>query len=192
MITKDLAEQIGGVHWKYRSAEDVMGEIATIVPIYSSVNYKTLNITGALRRHESANNSFTRLTLQKPIRAANEEFPFTLITDGNLFHYYAASLTKHVKGMHLIKRNEILQLNASDAARIGVNDGARVKVESRHGAGEFNVKISDLPERIAYTSIDHTVGSPLFSTLIPTTKAYAVRIYPTSQPTQSEKGDVRS
>jgi predicted molibdopterin-dependent oxidoreductase YjgC len=189
MITKDLAERIEDVHWKYLSAEDVMDEIATIVPAYASVNYETLNITGTLRRSESSERSFTELLLHKPIRVSNEEFPFTLILEHNLFHYYAASLTKHVKGMHLIKRSEILQLNESDAARLGVGNDTRVKVESRHGASEFNVKISDLPEGTAYTSIDHTVGSPLFATLIPTTKAYAVRIYPTSQATQSEKGD---
>jgi predicted molibdopterin-dependent oxidoreductase YjgC len=192
MITKDLAEQIGDVHWKYESAEDVMDEIATTVPTYASVNYENLSITGALRRSESANRSFTGLPIHKPIQVADEEFPFTLITDRNLFHYYGASLTKHVKGMHLIKRSEILQLNASDAARLGVDDGARVKVESRHGVSEFNVKISDLPEGTAYTSIDHTVGSPLFATLIPTTKAYAVRIYPASQAMQSEKGGTRN
>jgi predicted molibdopterin-dependent oxidoreductase YjgC len=178
MITKDLAERIADVHWSYSSAEDVLVDVASTVPAYANADYKALNIPGILRRFQSTTKvDFTKFSLNSVPQIVSEEFPFTLITERNLFHYRGANLTKHVKGMHLIKENEILQLNSSDAARLGVADGATVKVETRDGSAHFNVQISDLPEGVAFTSINPIVGSPLFANLTPSTKACAVRVY---------------
>ena len=136
-IINDLAERIAHVPWNYHSAAEVMMEIASIVPAYAKVNYETLSIEGLLRRFQpTAKMQFIQFNLNKISQLSSEEFPLTLITERNLFHYHAADLTKHVTGMNLIKESGILQLNPSDAARLGIVDGDSVKVEStlrKHG-----------------------------------------------------------
>jgi len=144
------------------------------------VNYETLNVSGALRRFQpTTKGQFTPFSLEKVPQFASDEFPFTLITERNLFYYHGACLTEQVKGMNLIKREEILELSPSDARKLGVADGVLVKVESRYGSAECIVQTtSGMPEGTAFTSINRVVGSPLFPTLAPSTKACAIRIGP--------------
>jgi len=187
MIVRDLAERMGTVHWSYRSAADVMAEIASLVRAYADVNYETLNIGGVLRRfHPTVKAQFEPFRLDKVPKFGSDEFPLTLITERNLFYYHGACLTEQVKGMNLIKKEEVLQLSPLDARRLGVADGAIVKVESRYGSTECIVQTtSGMPEGTAFTSINRGVGSPLFPTLAPSTKACAVRISQRMRPSEA-------
>ncbi|HKM51604.1 MAG TPA: molybdopterin-dependent oxidoreductase [Candidatus Bathyarchaeia archaeon] len=182
-IINDLAERIAHVPWNYHSAAEVMMEIASVVPAYAKVDYETLSVEGLLRRFQpTAKMQFIRFNLNKISQLSSDEFPLILITERNLFHYHAADLTKHVTGMNLIKESGILQLNPSDAAKLGIVDGDSVKVESRYGSTEFTVRISDLPGGTAFTSINPTVGSPLFLTGMLGSKACAIRVSQSMQP----------
>ena len=180
MIVRDLAERMGTLHWSYRSAADIMAEIASLVPAYADVNYETPNVSGALRRFQPTTRAqLMPFSVEKVPQFASDEFPFTLITERNLFYYHGACLTEQVKGMNLIKKEEILQLSPSDARKLGVADGSLVKVESRYGSAECIVQTTNgIPEGAAFTSINRVVGSPLFPTLAPSTKACAIRIGP--------------
>jgi predicted molibdopterin-dependent oxidoreductase YjgC len=187
MIVRDLAERMGTAHWSYRSAGDVMAEIASLLPAYAEVDYENLDVGGALRRFQpTIEAQFLPFSLDKVPQFASDEFPFTLITERNLFYYHGACLTEQVKGMNLIKKEEILQLSPSDARRLGVADGALVKVESRYGSVECIVQTtSGMPEGAAFTSINRVVGSPLFPTLAPSTKACAIRISQRMRPSEA-------
>jgi len=178
MIVRDLAESMGTVHWSYRSAADVMTEIASLVPAYADVNYEALNTSGALRRFQpTIKPQLMPFSLEKVPQFASDEFPFTLITERNLFYYHGACLTEQVKGMNLIKKEEVLQLSPWDAKKLGVADGSLVRVESRYGSAECIVQTTNgIPEGAAFTSINPVVGSPLFPTLAPSTKTCAIRI----------------
>jgi formate dehydrogenase alpha subunit len=177
LIACNLAERMA-VRWSYRSAADVMAEIGSLVSAYVQVNYERLNITGALRRFQPTMKAqFVPFSVDKVPRFANDEFPLTLITERNLFYYHGVCLTEQVKGMNLIKKEEILQLSLSDARRLGVTDGALVKVESRYGSAECTVETTGgIPEGTAFISINPMVGSPLLPTLEQGTKACAIRI----------------
>jgi formate dehydrogenase alpha subunit len=179
MIVRDLANRMpGNGYWDYASAADVMAEIATLVPAYVEVDYETLGVSGMLRRFEQTTEAqFVPFSLDGIPQFASDEFPFTLITERNLFYYRGACLTEQVKGMSLIKHEEILQLNPSDASRLGIVDGALVKIVSPYGSAESIVQVTNgLPEGAVFTSINRVTGSPLFPTLAPSSKAYAVRI----------------
>jgi anaerobic selenocysteine-containing dehydrogenase len=80
--------------------------------------------------------------------------------------------------MNLIKQEEVLHLNALDAGRLGIADGALVKVVSPYGSAECLVHVADgtLPEGAAFASFNRSNGSSLFPTLAPSAKAYAIRI----------------
>jgi formate dehydrogenase major subunit len=155
-----------------------MAEIASLVPAYRGVKHETLDAGGVLRRFEPAMKAqFIPFDLERTPQLVSSEFPFTLITEQNLLYYHGACLTEQVKGMNLVKNEETLQLNSTDATRLGISDGAVVEVASRHGNVEWVAQASNaVPEGTAFTSINRVTGSPLFPTLAPTAKACAVRI----------------
>jgi predicted molibdopterin-dependent oxidoreductase YjgC len=178
MILRDVANLMEAGRFNYSSAADVMSEIASLVPAYRGVKHEAPGVSGVLRRFEPAVKAqFVPFDLERTLQLVSDEFPFTLITERNLFYYHGACLTEQVKGMNLVKNEENLQLNSADATRLGISDGAVVEVASQYGNAECIAQSSSaVPEGAALTSINRVMGSPLFLTLAPTTKAYAVRI----------------
>jgi predicted molibdopterin-dependent oxidoreductase YjgC len=181
-VLRDVAKLMGTSRWDYGSAADVMTEIASLVPAYRDVKYETLNVNGVLRHFEPAMKAqYVPFDIEKTPQLASDEFPFTLITERNLFYYHGACLTELVKGMNAVKKEKTLQLNSSDATPLGISDGSLAEVVSQYGNVECVVRASvTVPRGVAFTSINRVTGSPLFETLAPTTKAYAVRISPCS------------
>ncbi len=179
MIIRDIARAMGGRGWDYQSAGDVMAEIASLVPAYAEVNYDTLDVSGFVRRFElGINGQFKPFSLDNVPQITDSQFPITLITERNLFYYHGACLTDQVTGMNLIKKEEVLYLNPADAGRLGVADGALVRVVSPYGSTECVVQLANgmMPEGAAFASFNRINSSPLFPTLTPNTKAYAIRI----------------
>ncbi len=178
MILRDIAKLMGAGQWNYNSTTDVMSEINSCVPAYQAINNEELDACGALRRFKfDASLKFAPFKLKMMPDFLSDEFPFTLITERNLFYYHGTCLTQQVKGMNLIKREEVLQLNPSDLTRLGITNGAKARISSRHGSAEYTVQAnSGIPEGAAFTSISRVIGSSLFPMLAPNTKACAVRI----------------
>lgn len=179
MIVRDLAQRMGGGAWDHQSAAEVMEEIGGLVPAYAKVNYEMLDVSGMLRRFEpSPDGQFMAFGLDSIPQITSSQFPITLITERNLFYYHGACLTEQVRGMNLIKREEILYLSSVDAARLGIVDGALVKVASPYGNTECIVQVSEnmMPEGIAFISFNRVNSSPLFPTLTPSAKACAIRV----------------
>src|SRR5262249_62252417 len=61
------------------------------------------------------------------------DYPFVLNTGRLLYHWHGGTLTRRVQGLlELAPRLEIA-VNPGDARRLGVEDGARLRVRSRRG-----------------------------------------------------------
>jgi formate dehydrogenase alpha subunit len=179
MITRDIARSLGNALWNYQSAAEIMAEISAVVPAYAEVSYDALHVGGILRRFEPAPVAQPMsFRLDGIPQITNNQFPLTLITERNLFYYHGACLTEEVKGMNLIKQEEILYLSSVDAVRLGIADGALVKVVSPYGSTECIVQVTDgmVPEGAAFVSFNRVNSSPLFPTLTPCAKACAIRI----------------
>lgn len=180
-IVRDMARRLDEAnagHWAYGSAAEVMAEIATLVPAYARVNFKTLAIAGLLRRFEPvAEVQFSPFHLNGIPHFTSDEFPLTLITERNLFCYYGACLTEEVKGMNLVKQEEVLHLNRVDAQRLGIADGELVKATSPYGSEECLAHVNgDMPEGAVFGSFNRVTGSALFSKRAPGLKACGIRV----------------
>jgi predicted molibdopterin-dependent oxidoreductase YjgC len=179
MIVRDVARSIGDDVGDYQSAAEVMAEIAKLVPAYTEASYETLNVNGLLRRFEPVTEAqFMSFSLDGIPQITSNQFPLTLITERNLLYYHGACLTEEVSGMNLIKQEETLYLSPADATRLGVADGALVKVVSPYGSFECIVQVSNgmMPEGTAFASFNRVNSVPLFPTLTPSTKACPIRI----------------
>ena len=59
-----------------------------------------------------------------------------MLTTGRiLYHYNAVSMTFRSEGMLDISGEGFIEMHKKDAARLGIGDGERVRVQSRRGPG---------------------------------------------------------
>lgn len=178
MISRDVAGRMSGQTWNCQSAIEMMAEIASLVPAYAAINLDTLGIEGCQRHFETVETKIEPFSLNGTTQITTEKFPLALITERNLYYYYGVCLTERVRGMNIIKQEEIVHLHASDAERLGIVDGVLVNVVSPYGSAACIVQVSNgsMPEGAAFVSFNRVNRSPLFPALCASSKAYPVRI----------------
>lgn len=71
----------------------------------------------------------------------DDDFPFLLITGRCLYQFNAGTMTMRTPNVAL-RPTDTLDIGAADAERLGVRDGERVRLRSRHGATELPVRVS--------------------------------------------------
>ncbi|QQE09992.1 molybdopterin-dependent oxidoreductase [Planctomycetota bacterium] len=76
-----------------------------------------------------------------PPEMPDNEYPFWLCTGRVLEHWHTGTMTRRVKQLAQAMPHTYLEMNASDAARIGVGQGDQVIVESRRGSLKLPVWI---------------------------------------------------
>src|SRR5207244_3238476 len=90
---------------------------------------------GATRRgdHRGRGRFIPARQIETAAELPDADYPFVLNTGRLLYHWHGGTLTRRVQGlMELAPRLEIA-IHPSDARRLGVDDGARLRVESRRG-----------------------------------------------------------
>lgn len=63
----------------------------------------------------------------------DETYPFIMMTGRMLYHYNNGAMTLRAPGLVEISGRSFIEINAEDAARLGVSDGDQVRVRSRRG-----------------------------------------------------------
>ena len=143
MILTHLARQMGAA-WSYSEARSLTSEIAAIVPGYAGLTWEALGDQGIQWDAES-------VAVLSPVQvgpegvapeaAADGDYPLTLVSGtvlydgGTLFR-----LTEQMRGM---ARGAAVGLNPADAADIGVETGAPVRVQSDAGSLEMTVAVDE-------------------------------------------------
>ncbi len=138
----------------------VMDEIARLSPNWRGVSYERLAAPGAFLQwpcpepghpgtaivHEGGRflrgrGRFTVPEWQPPAERPDEDYPFYLTTGRQLFHYNVGTMTRRSKVVELARAAcERVRIHPQDARRLGLEDGARVRVVSRRGAVEAQVE----------------------------------------------------
>ncbi len=150
--------------FEYASAEDIWNEIRRVWPAGAGITYPRMDASvgiqwpcpsethpGTTILHERAFPHGPRATLRRIAytptpETVNAEFPFLLITGRCLYQFNAGTMTMRTPNA-LLRPTDTLDMCAEDAARLGVNDGERVRVRSRHGATEIPVRVSATVKR---------------------------------------------
>ena len=71
------------------------------------------------------------------------DFPFVLNTGRLLYHWHGGTLTRRVEGLlELAPRLEVA-IHPSDAARLGVDTGTRIRVASRRGELTGHARVTE-------------------------------------------------
>jgi len=153
-LAKRVARRIGldvGGQFDYGGAAEIFDEMARLTPFLAGLSHARLDREGGLQwpcptpEHpgtrflyaESFPRGRGRFIPARQIETAAElpdaDYPFVLNTGRLLYHWHGGTLTRRVQGlMELAPRLEIA-IHPSDARRLGVDEGARLRVESRRG-----------------------------------------------------------
>jgi len=83
---------------------------------------------------------------QDPAEVPDDEYPLLLTTGRLLEHWHTGTMTRRVDGLNELVPEERVQINAADAARLGIADGDWVAVTSRRGQVKARAAVSDKPK----------------------------------------------
>jgi predicted molibdopterin-dependent oxidoreductase YjgC len=137
-----LAQRLGldGSAWDYASPAQIMDEIASLVPLYRQARYSELE--------SGAQQTFAGLEAQAAVlqplalepTAAGEGL---VVTSSRTLYTSWEGATIHSPEADKLHREEFVEMNAADAAALGVEDGQEVVLANEHGELAIQVKISE-------------------------------------------------
>jgi formate dehydrogenase alpha subunit len=160
-----LAGQFGySMH--YNSAAEIMDEIAEVTPIYGGIHHYRLvpdglqwpcpsdDHPGTVYLHKGKFSRglghFHPVDFIPPAELPDEEYPFILSTGRILFHYHTGTMSRRAEALNAFVNEGYAEIHPNDAARLGLEDGGRVKVRTRRGEITTMVKTT---ERVAEGSV---------------------------------------
>jgi formate dehydrogenase alpha subunit len=149
-VARRLGLDVGG-QFDYADAAAIFQEMARLTPFLGGLSHARLDREGGIQWPcPTADHPGTRylyaeafprgrarfipaLQLAEAAELPDAEFPFVLNTGRLLYHWHGGTLTRRVQGLlELAPRLEVA-IHPSDARRLGVETGARLRVESRRG-----------------------------------------------------------
>jgi predicted molibdopterin-dependent oxidoreductase YjgC len=202
-IVCQMAAALGGSWPEYASPEDVWDELADLSPNWYGIRYPRieehgiqwpcteLDHPGTPYLHAprpalpGGRGRFFPVEYQPPIEQPDSEFPFLLSTGRTLYHYNSATMTMREAGVVEKQEQPFFEINAEDAAALGIADREVARLVSRRGELEAEAHYSDrvypglvwMALHFAQAKVNwllHDVGDPLIGT--PEYKVSAVRV----------------
>jgi len=161
-IICDLAGR-AGYPMKYRSACEIMDEIASIAPIYGGIHYDRLEPWGLQwpcpdrshpgtpflhgGRFTKGKGLFAPLEYRPPAEETDEQYPFLLTTGRVYYHWHTGTMTRRTSTLEREVPGPYVELNDADATDLGVKEGDAVLVTSRRGEISLPARITDKVRR---------------------------------------------
>jgi len=159
-ILGEIASACGYDGMQYESPAELMDEIASLTPIYGGMQYDRLEPFGLqwpcpnrehpgtpyLHRDKFAKGVGTFMPCQylPPAELPDEEYPFLLSTGRIYWHFHTGTMTRRTTVLNREVPAAYVEMNLSDADRLGVRSGDQVQVTSRRGNINLAVRVSDI------------------------------------------------
>lgn len=202
-IVCEIAELMGEEGFDFKDSSSVMDEIASVSPIYGGITFERIEKNGLQwpciddehpgtkylhsERFSTANGRgvFKPLTYKPPMELPDEDYPLLLTTERSLYHFHTGTMTRKVDGLNVLRRNELVEINPRDAARLGIANGEMVRVVSRRGEVNAEARVTNVSPESVVSMTFHFAESPTNQltnnaldpvSKIPETKVCAVRI----------------
>jgi formate dehydrogenase major subunit len=157
-ILCDLARRLGH-DWGNPTAEQTWDELRTLSPMHGGMSYRRLDRSGGLQwpcpdeTHpgelflharlwedpvRGPRAPITPVVFEPPVDALTADYPIRLTTGRRLDSYNTGVQTAGYTSP--LRRGETLDLSPEDGARMGLDEGERVRVVSRRGRVEVPVR----------------------------------------------------
>ena len=159
-IIRDVARQMGfRAQFAFQSPEDIWNEVRAVWSAGAGIAYSRLEHGGlqwpcptpdhpgtailhANRFSNGPRAPLGRVEFMPTTETATADHPFLLTTGRSLYQFNAGTMTRRTPNAGL-RPADMLDVAPADAARLGLRDGDRVRVRSRHGETTLPVKVAD-------------------------------------------------
>ncbi len=174
-ITCQIGQRMGAEGFDFSHPSEIMEEIASLTPSYSGISFERLEEDGLqwpcpTREHPGTpilhTQLFTRgkgrfipLEYKPPVELPDDDYPLILSTGRCLYHYHT-SMTRQVKGLNIIRGEELVQINPKDALPLGIADSDTIKITSRRGEVTAKALVTDITPVGAIWMTFHFAESP--------------------------------
>jgi formate dehydrogenase major subunit len=147
-----------GYPMRYRSPQEVFDEFRALTPDYAGLTYERLGTEGILwpcpseehpgtsilfeRSFPRGRGKFVPVDYRPPQEEPDGEYPFVLNTGRLLEHWHTGTMTRRASALAAIAPGPYVEIHPDDARRLGVADGAWVRVRSRRGEIELPARVA--------------------------------------------------
>jgi predicted molibdopterin-dependent oxidoreductase YjgC len=201
-IVCDIAKKMGNPGFEFADPSEIMEEIASLTPSYGGIAFERIDQYGLQwpcpsDTHQgtpilhaeffataSGKGNFIPLTYKPSFELPDDEYPYLLTTERSLYHFHTATMTRK-GGLEVLRDREFVEMNPTDAEKLGLKDGEMIKVISRRGEVTAQTKVTDVSPKGVISMTFHFSESPTNMVTsdavdpvakIPETKVCAVRI----------------
>lgn len=161
----------------FSSSKEIMDEIARLTPSFGGISHERLDKEQVQWPCPSAGHPGTPIlhlgkfsrgerALFRPSphipsgELPDDEYPMLLSTGRLLYHYNTPTMTGKNEELIEIEGRSFIEINPSDAAKYGLEQGGRVKVASRRGEIETEARITQrVPEGVLYMPFHFADGA---------------------------------
>ena len=142
------------------TSEEIMDEIASVTPIFGGISHRRLDKGESIqwpcpdKNHPGTPilhvGKFSRglgwfypAEYVPSAELPDEEYPFIMMTGRILYHYNTRAMTGKTPGLMEKEGHSFIEINTEDAARLGIENGEKVRVSSRRGSIESTARVGE-------------------------------------------------
>ena len=159
-IICEIARRMKARGFDYAHPSEIFEELRKLIPSYRGISWERLRNGGIqwpcpsedhpgtpiLHTERFATPTgkgrFAALSPKLPIEPPDDNYPFILTTERSLYHFHTGTMTRKVRGLEELRDRELVEVNPEDAQKLGLRDGDKVRVISRRGEVEAQIKVT--------------------------------------------------
>jgi formate dehydrogenase alpha subunit len=143
----------------YNDPGEVFDEIADLTPSYHGISFdrvekvglqwpcpdKDHKGTGYLHKDKFVRGKglFHKITFRQPAETTDKDYPLILSTGRTLYNYNIGNMTQKSKAIRQKQSKNFVEMHTSDAEKLGVVKGDKVKVRTRRGEITVDAVVGD-------------------------------------------------
>jgi formate dehydrogenase major subunit/formate dehydrogenase alpha subunit len=188
--------------WDYTSPADILREINALTPSYAGITHERLERGETLqwpcpsadhpgtpilhtKGFARGKGKFMPIDFVPPAERPDDDYPMILSTGRVLYHWHGGEMSRRASGLLEIYSQAQVEINPSDAEKLGLNGKKRVRVTSRRGVIESEAWVTErVPPGMVYANFHFPEASANELTIaaldpvskIPSYKVCAVKV----------------
>jgi len=150
LIVTKVANALGA-GWSYGGPAEVTKEIAQAVALYAGVSRAEEEGVVSVPGRPADKCVFAPITDAAVPPVTDDQYPYVLLTGSVREHHGTGERTRRASGLTKLVPEAWLEVSPADGKKLGLTSGDRVRVVSRSGAVEVEVRLAErMPEGMVF------------------------------------------
>lgn len=156
--------------WEYADTNEIMAEINAVTPSYGGITHERLEAGERLqwpcptadhpgtpilhtKQFTRGKGKFLPIDHVPPAEKPDDAFPMIMSTGRVLYHWHGGQMTRRAKGIMEVYGQALVEVNPSDAEKMGVTKESMVRITSRRGNIQAQAWVTDrVPPGMVYAN----------------------------------------